>query len=200
MMPLAGLRVLEVGSAASLEYCGKLFADFGAEVIKIEPPGGDPRRAIPPLLDAGKGRIESGTFAWLNTNKRSVTADLPADEGSVRALLEAADVLLDARPPAEMQSGALGHAALRNAYPALTITALSWFGESGPYRGFAASDATVRALAGLVSLVGPVDGPPILASPDGQAGYVAGLAAFIAAAAGLYRTRGGQPALRGEHA
>ncbi len=76
-------------------------------------------------------------------------------------------------------------------YPGLTIVALSWFGETGPYRDFAASDATVRALAGLVHLVGPVDGPPILASPDGQAGVIAGLAAFIAACSGLYsRERG----------
>ncbi len=71
-MPFSGLRVLELGSGAGVEYCGKLFADFGAEVIKVEPPGGDPRRMIPPLLDVGGGRQESGTFAWLNTNKNSV--------------------------------------------------------------------------------------------------------------------------------
>jgi crotonobetainyl-CoA:carnitine CoA-transferase CaiB-like acyl-CoA transferase len=186
-MPLAGLRVLEIGSAAGLEYCGKLFADFGADVIKAEPPGGDPRRAIPPVLDVGGGRSESGTFAWLNTNKRSMTADAAC----LRALLGDADVLLDARPPAETEQGPLGHAGLCAAHPGLTIVALSWFGESGPYRDFAASDATVRALAGLVHLVGPVEGPPILASPDGQAGYLGGLAAFIAAASGLLgRERG----------
>lgn len=187
IMPLAGLRVLEIGSDAGLEYCGKLFADFGADVIKTEPQGGDPRRAIPPLLDVGGDRRESGTFAWLNTNKHSLIAD-PA---RIRALLGDADVLLDARPFAEMESSALAHAGLRAAHPGLTIVALSWFGESGPYRDFAASDATVRALAGLVHLVGPVDGPPILASPDGQAGYLGGLAAFIAAASGLLgRERG----------
>ncbi len=186
-MPLAGLRVLEIGSDAGLEYCGKLFADFGADVIKIEPTGGDSRRAVPPLLDAGNDGMESGTFAWLNTNKHSVIAD----EMRIRALLECADLLLDARPRTEMESGALTHQHLRTTNPGLTVVALSWFGESGPYRDFAASDATARALAGLVNLVGPVDGPPILASPDGQAGIVAGLAAFIAAASGLYsRERG----------
>ncbi len=187
MMPLSDLRVLELGSDAGLEYCGKLFADFGAEVIKFEPPGGDPRRGVPPLLDVGGGRMESGTFAWLNTNKRSAITDA----ARVRALLDTADVLLDARPLAEIEAGPLAHADLRPAYPGLTIVALSWFGESGPYRDFAASDATVRALAGLVHLVGPVNGPPILASPDGQAGYIGGLAAFIAASAGLYGREAG---------
>ncbi|MEO8713820.1 MAG: CoA transferase [Acetobacteraceae bacterium] len=62
-MPLAALRVLELGSDAGLEYCGELFADFGAEVIKVEPLGGDPRRTVPPLLDAGGGWLESGVFA-----------------------------------------------------------------------------------------------------------------------------------------
>ncbi|MEO9189153.1 MAG: CoA transferase [Acetobacteraceae bacterium] len=173
MKALSDLRVLELGSAAALEYCGKLFADFGAEVIKVEPQGGDPRRMIPPLLDVGAGRRESGTFALLNTNKNSVFGD----DAKIAALAGGADVVLDARPLAERQATPLHDAGV--------VVALSWFGDSGPYRDFAASDATVRALAGLVHLVGPVDGPPILASPDGQAGYLGGLAAFIAASSGL---------------
>ncbi|HEU0084620.1 MAG TPA: CoA transferase, partial [Bradyrhizobium sp.] len=76
VLPLSELRVVEIGSGDALGYCGKLFSDFGAEVIKIEPPGGDPARKIAPLVDAGNGRRESGTFAWLNTGKRSITVDL----------------------------------------------------------------------------------------------------------------------------
>lgn len=72
--PLSELRVVEIGSGDALGYCGKLFADFGANVIKIELPGGDPARKIAPLVDSGHGRRESGYFAWLNTNKRSITA------------------------------------------------------------------------------------------------------------------------------
>jgi len=173
-MPLSGLRILERGSSVALSYCGKLFADFGAEVIKLEPPGGDPLRAMPPVLPNG----ESGMFAWLNTNKRSVT-DTPDARA---ALLDGADMLLDARPPDEIQDE---HDRLRVAYPGLAITAISWFGETGPYRDFAATEATVRALAGLVALTGRAEGPPTLAT-DGQAGIVTGLAAFIASAAGLY--------------
>ena len=62
------------GAGAALAYCGKLFADFGADVVKVEPPGGDPDRRIAPLVDAGGRAQESAVFAWLNTNKRSVTA------------------------------------------------------------------------------------------------------------------------------
>src|ERR1043165_5030868 len=101
-LPLSELRVVEIGCSDALDYCGKLFADFGAEVIKVEPPGGDPGRKIPPLVDAGAGRQESASFAWRNTSKRSITADLdvPADAARILALLESTDLLLDARPPA----------------------------------------------------------------------------------------------------
>ncbi len=72
--PLHGIRVAEFGRGPALGYCGKLFADFGAEVVKVEPPGSDPGRLLPPLVDRGDGVLESGVFAWLNTNKRSVIA------------------------------------------------------------------------------------------------------------------------------
>ncbi|KIZ45232.1 carnitine dehydratase [Rhodopseudomonas palustris] len=186
-MPLSELRVVEIGSGDALGYCGKLFADFGAEVIKIEPPGGDPVRQIGPLVDTGDGRHESGTFAWLNTNKRSVTADLdqPADVARVRALLSSADLLLDARHPTTIAASALSHDELRRAEPGLAITAISWFGEHGPYRDHLTTESVCRSLAGLVKLVGPVAGPPVL-SPDGQLGVVTGLTAFIPTLAGLF--------------
>ncbi|MDH1704234.1 CoA transferase, partial [Comamonas terrigena] len=74
-LALKGLRVLEVGGGAAVAYAGKLFADFGAEVIKVEPPQGDAWRRMPPLVAAQDGMApESALFAWLNTNKRSVAA------------------------------------------------------------------------------------------------------------------------------
>lgn len=185
--PLTKLRVVEIGSGDALGYCGKLFADFGAEVIKVEPPGGDDARGHAPRVDAGGGRMESGHFAWLNTNKRSITADLgqPADVARVRALLADADLLLDARPPRQMHDSLLTHDALRSAQPGLAITALTWFGEHGPYRDYAATEAVVRSMAGLVKLVGPAEGPPVLPR-DGQTGVLAGLTAFIPSLAGLF--------------
>jgi crotonobetainyl-CoA:carnitine CoA-transferase CaiB-like acyl-CoA transferase len=185
--PLSELRVVEIGSGDALGYCGKLFADFGAEVIKVEPPGGDPARTFAPLVDAGDGRSESGYFAWLNTNKRSITADLarPADVQKIRELLLTADLLLDGRPPADIPASLLRHDDLHAAQPGLAITALSWFGEHGPYRDYQATDSVCRSLAGSVKLVGPLEGPPVLPR-DGQIAVMAGTTAFIPSLAGLY--------------
>ncbi|NVN88800.1 MAG: CoA transferase [Rhodopseudomonas sp.] len=186
-MPLSELRVVEIGSGDALGYCGKLFADFGAEVIKIEPPGGDPARRTAPLVDAGDGRLESGSFAWLNTNKRSVIADLarPADIERIRSLLTSCDLLLDARHPTAIKASPLSHDDLRRSQPGLAITALSWFGEHGPYRDYTTTESVCRSLAGLVKLVGPIEGPPVLPR-DGQTGIVTGLTAFIPTLAGLF--------------
>ncbi len=170
-MPLSGYRILQRGSGIALDYCGKLFADFGADVIKLEPACGDALRAMPPILENG----ESGVFAWLNTNKKSVT-ETPA---TLAALLPGADVLLDGRSARDV--GATDY----DAYPGLTVTAIDWFGHHGPYSAFAGTEAVSRALAGLVALTGPAEGPPILAT-ECQQGPVAGLAAFIASAGALY--------------
>src|SRR4051794_40672851 len=187
VLPLSELRVVEIGSGDALGYCGKLFSDFGAEVLKVEAPGGDPARSLPPLIETGRGRRESATFAWLNTNKRSIIADLDQAAGvkKIRVLLSRADLLLDGRHPAEIAASRLSHAELRTSEPGLTITAISWFGEHGPYRNYAATDSVCRSLAGLVKLVGPIEGPPVLPR-DGQVGVVAGLTAFIPSLAALY--------------
>jgi len=179
-MPLSRYRVIEIGTGSTLAYAGKLFAAFGAEVLKFEAQGGDPGRHEPPLIDIGGGRRESAYFAWLNVGKHSLVLDEPA----TRDLILGADVLLDARPPGAGAAGALAHAALRAAHPGLTIIAISWFGESGPYRDYLTTDATCRALAGLTHLIGPPERP--VGINDHQADIVGGLAAYIAALAGLY--------------
>ena len=93
--------------------------------------------------------------------------------------------MLDARHPDEIKASQLSHDRLRKADPGLAITAISWFGEHGPYRNYLATDSVCRSLAGLVKLVGPVEGPPVLPR-DGQIGVVGGLTAFIPSLAGLY--------------
>ncbi len=166
-MPLTGYRILQQGSGVALDYCGKIFADFGADVVKLEPLGGDPLRTMPPVLANG----ESGLFAWLNTNKKSVT-ETPAN---LDALLPGADVLLTERTRPDLTAK----------YPGLAVTAIDWFGENGPYSNFAGTESVARALAGLVALTGPAEGPPILATECHQ-GPIAGLAAFVATASGLF--------------
>ena len=194
MTPFAGVRVVELGTGIAVAFCGKLFADFGAEVIKVEAPDGDPLRRMPPLAEVAPGAWESAYFAWLNTGKGSVCADLtdPSAAARVATLADGADVVLDARSLADWQFGPLAHDALRANAPGLIVTAISWFGEDGPYSGYAATDATARALAGVIKGVGPVEGPPLLAH-DGQSGLLSGLAAFIpSAAAYLARGDGGR--------
>ncbi|MDB5480037.1 MAG: L-carnitine dehydratase/bile acid-inducible protein [Caulobacteraceae bacterium] len=179
---LEGVRVAEFGAGAALAYCGKLFADLGAHVVKVEPPGGDPGRREPPLVDIGDGLLESGVFAWRNTNKKSVIA-AAEDADRLREIAGASDVLLDARPGAGADPGPTGHGALRAAFPALVIVAISWFGEDGPYRDFVGSDTVVRALAGVLGTVGPEERPLFLA--EHQAGFPAALAGFTAALSAL---------------
>ncbi|MFC4167744.1 CaiB/BaiF CoA transferase family protein [Teichococcus aestuarii] len=184
-LPFAHLRVLELGEGVALSYLGKLFADFGAEVLKLEPPGGDALRREPPLVESGDG-AESALFGWLSTNKRSLTADLAGHAGleRARALLPGCDVLLDGRAPAAREGTRLGLD-----QPHLVAAEISWFGESGPYRDLAATDAVVRALAGVFACTGPAEGPPSLLG--GIAGAVTGaLAAFNAVAAALWSGAG----------
>ncbi|MBX3484124.1 CoA transferase [Phenylobacterium sp.] len=179
---LAGIRVVEIGSLEATSYCAKLFRDMGAEVLKLEPAEGDPLRRSPPLIAASGG---SAHFAWLNAGKQA--AVLPQDPAAQAAYLAKAlawaDVLLDARA-----SDPAGAERLRAAHPHLLVVSMSWFGRSGPYASFQGSDAVCRALAGLVKLAGPVEGPPGML-PDHQASVHAGLCAFTAAVAGLISER-----------
>ncbi|HLZ83327.1 MAG TPA: CoA transferase [Caulobacteraceae bacterium] len=179
---LGGVRVAEFGTGSAVAYCGKLFADLGGHVVKAEPPGGDPGRRDPPLVDIGGGVLESAVFAWRNTNKMSVTASAD-DADRLREIAGASDVLLDARAGAGNDTGPAGHRALREAFPGLTIIGFSWFGEDGPYRDFVGADAVARALAGVLATVGPEEQPLFLA--EHQAGFPAALAGFTAALSAL---------------
>src|SRR5258707_15455375 len=102
MSALSGLRILELAEGVAGEYCGKLLADFGAEVIKLEPPGnGSPVRALAPLSPKGASPENSALFAYLNTNKKSVICDVASSEGSqlLQALLQRADAVIDDHMP-----------------------------------------------------------------------------------------------------
>lgn len=164
---LTGIRVLEAGGGVALAYAGKLFADFGAEVLKLYA-ADDPLHAAWPLLGGG-----SALQAWLNTNKHIVS-------GSVADLAPTCHVLLDSRASPPTGEALPSH---------LVTTSISWFGETGPYAGFAATDVTCRALAGVFACTGPVDGPPAMLG--GIAGEVlGGIAGFIATAASLWHGGG----------
>ena len=152
-------------------YAARLFADFGAEVIKVER-----REAIPPQLPAA-APDSSGWFAYLNYGKKSVTAGA----ADLDALLAGADVLIDSdRRATTARIRHLG---------AVTID-LSWFGKPAPIATSRRPTRWCRALAGFVQLIGPAEGPP-LTLPDYQSAIIGGLAAFIPAMATLIATRAG---------
>lgn len=190
-LALNGLRVLEVGTGPALAYAGKLFSDFGAEVIKVESPAGDAWRQMPPMVCIpGAAQPESALFAWLNTSKRSVTADAGSAEDSawLAQLARTCDVVLDARALTEgpvilARPVWSGNTAERQGHEPIEV-ALTWFGESGPYSQYAGAEAVCRGLAGAVHGSGPVEGPPHMPH-DVQTAVVVGLAAFSAAVAAL---------------
>lgn len=186
-LALHGLRVLEVGTGPALAYAGKLFADFGAEVIKAEAPEGDAWRHMPPLVHG-----ESALFAWLNTNKRSIVCRPSAIDGAGLArLARGCDVVLDARALTE-GVGVLAQpvwAAVPGEHTPISVD-LTWFGESGPYAGFQGSEAVCRALSGAAHASGPLEGPPQLPH-DVQTGIVGGLIAFSAAIGALLGAKDG---------
>ncbi len=185
-MPLGDLRVAEVGSLPAASYCARIFADFGADVVKVEPPAGDPGRHMPPLVEIGEGEREGAFFGFLNVRKRNAVIDptSPQHLAMLRELLGHADVLIDSLADADRVAYGIDHAEIRRANPRTVIVATSWFGESGPYKDYAATDSVCRALAGLVHLIGPEDGPPV-PTPDFQVAIIGGLTGFIAAMAAL---------------
>ena len=170
---LQGLRVVEIGCLPAASYCARLFADFGADVMKLEPQGGDPGRQAAPSVATEAGDV-SAWFAFLNSGKRIAT--MPEDEAAFAGLLAECDIVVCA-------DGMVRHDGRKGGREPVWID-VSWFGRTGPYADFAGTDAICRALGGNTQLVGPADGPPI-ASPDFQAAITGGLWAFIGAAAAL---------------
>jgi crotonobetainyl-CoA:carnitine CoA-transferase CaiB-like acyl-CoA transferase len=156
------MRVLDLSRLLPGPYCSRILADFGAEVIKVEQPGGgDWARSVPPL-DPHSG--ESLLFHALNRGKKSLTLDLKSEAGRaiLLRLVESADVLLESFRPGVMERLGLGYARLAQANPRLVYCTLSGYGPDGPYRERAGHDLNYSGLAGLLDLTGPRDGPPVI--------------------------------------
>ena len=159
--PLAGIVVVDLTQIYNGPYATFLLAQAGAEIIKVEPPGGEHlRRRVP-----SRGVTEP--FAMLNPNKRSIEIDLKAAAG--RALLlrlvAKADVCVENFAPGVMERLGLGEAALRAANPTLVIASGSGYGNSGPYRNYPAMDVTMQAMSGVISVTGQPDEPAVKAGP-----------------------------------
>lgn len=139
--PLSGISIVECGKGVSAAFAAKLLADLGAEVVKVEPPGGDLTRRRGPFPVDHQDPEHSGLFQYLNTNKRGVMLDLKTASGRSRLdwLLSRADVLIHNVPPVEQSEQGLAAADITAAHPELIVTEISIFGNSGPrshYRGY----------------------------------------------------------------
>ena len=162
--PLEGVRVVDLTQCIAGPYCTKLFADYGADVIKVEPPmTGDPARSMGPFFHDKPHLEGSGLFLHLNTNKQSVTANLETDGGReiVRRLTKDADVLIESFQPGVMASCGLDYESLERINPRLVMTSISNFGQTGPYRDYAMSEITLYALGSTMQVTGLPDRPPL---------------------------------------
>ncbi len=157
--PLEGVRVVEMGSLLAGPFCGQLLADFGAEVIKVEPPGkGDPMRVW------GRHRKDGRTLWWpiIARNKKSVTLNLREEEGQelARRLVAEADVLVENFRPGTLERWGLGYEDLSGINPGLVMVRVSGFGQTGPYRDQAGFGAIGEAMGGIRHVTGFPDRPP----------------------------------------
>jgi len=162
--PLHGIRVVDMTRALAGPYATLMLADAGADVIKIERPGGDDTRGWgPPFITPdGGGQAESSYFLSVNRNKRSVVLDLKSDEdlARLRALIATADVLVENFRPGVMDRLGLGAEALEAVNPRLVVLSITGFGEGGPQGHRPGFDQIVQGEGGLMSFTGPPGGPP----------------------------------------
>jgi crotonobetainyl-CoA:carnitine CoA-transferase CaiB-like acyl-CoA transferase len=185
---LDGVVVVEMATGVSGPYCGKLLALLGAEVVKIEPPGGDPSRQKGPFPADTPDPERSGLFLHLNTGKRSLVLDVadPVQRAERDALIEAADVLLLSHRPSQLTAAGLNPADHQRRCPSLVVVDVTLCGLSGPYAEYRGSEIVAYAISGYMSLTGAAEREPIKAYGhlvEYQAGTHAALGTLAALAA-----------------
>jgi crotonobetainyl-CoA:carnitine CoA-transferase CaiB-like acyl-CoA transferase len=185
-MALEGLRVLDLSQDRAL-YVGKLLADLGTDVIKVEPPQGDRARRIGPFKDDVPNLETSLYFASFNTNKRGITLNLNslAGQNIFKQMVARAEVVIEDLGPGVMQSLGLGYPVLRELNPAVVMTSVTGFGQEGPYSNYKAPDIVSFAMGGAMFICGDPERPPVVA-PAEQAYHSTSLVACFGTLAALY--------------
>jgi len=159
MLPLDGIRVLDLSRVLAAPLCTMVLGDLGADIIKVERPGrGDDTRAWSPPSAGG----ESAYYLCLNRNKRSITVNLKSEGGReiVRRLARSSDVLIENFRVGFLDSLGLGYETLRGDNPGLIYCSITGYGQYGPYKDRGGYDLIAQAEGGLMSITGPVDGEP----------------------------------------
>jgi crotonobetainyl-CoA:carnitine CoA-transferase CaiB-like acyl-CoA transferase len=163
--PLAGLRVLELARILAGPWCGQVLADLGAEVIKVERPGGgdDTRTWGPPFLTGADGAdLGAAYFHATNRGKRSVAVDFESPQGqeTIRALARQSDVVIENFKVGGLKKYGLDYASLKAENPRLVYCSVTGFGQDGPYAPRAGYDFLVQGMGGIMDLTGAPDGEP----------------------------------------
>ena len=187
MQVLDGIRVIDFSTGLAGPHCTKMLADYGADVIKVEPSTGDETRSRPPFVGDLPGADRSLMFLHLNRNKRSVTINPAEEEGRaiLRRLICTAQVVVEDFEPGVLSELGLGYADLAAAQPELVYTSITPWGQDGPYvdLDFRASDLILQGMGGPVQMTGSIEREPLkLAGPLGdlQAGVVAAYGTVLA--------------------
>jgi crotonobetainyl-CoA:carnitine CoA-transferase CaiB-like acyl-CoA transferase len=189
MQALDDLVVLDLTQHIAGPYATRLLADYGADVIKVEPPWGDLTRRLPPFKGGEEHPERSGLFAYLNANKRSVVLDLRTDEGTseLRRLAERADVVVESFAPGTLDRLGCGWQFFRAVKPSLPLVSISNFGQDGPYRDYKLSELVLYGFAGEMYSMGRTEREPVKMAgtaalfESGAAAVVAIMAALTAA-------------------
>lgn len=157
-MPLAGLKVLDLSRVYAGPYCTMMLGDLGAEVIKVERPGfGDDTRDFMPVKDG-----ESGYFAYMNRNKKSITLDLkdPKAVEIVKELAALSDIMVENFSPGVVDRLGIGYEDIKKVNPEIIYGSISGFGQYGPYKSKPAYDVVTQAMGGFMAITGEKDGKP----------------------------------------
>ena len=186
MLPLHGIRVIDLSQGVAGPFSTRLLADQGADVIKIEPPNrGDRARGLAPVPRTLPQYEAGGTFQYVNLGKRGLTINIASETGKrlLRELVATAQVLAESFEPGFMDTLGLGFSELSAVNPALVMTSVTNFGQSGPYRHYRSDEITQYGMGGPMAVTGSPDHPPLNLA-DGivyhQAGTAAALATMIA--------------------
>ncbi|HEX5606145.1 MAG TPA: CoA transferase [Candidatus Binatia bacterium] len=186
---LCHLRVIELGDIPA-SYATRWLADLGADVIKVEPPGGDPNRMLAPFAGNIADSERSLAFIHANTNKRSIVLDLAreTDREIFTKLLGSANLLVEATPLGYLENLGLDDEVLSNKFPAMVIVSITPFGRTGPYRHYKGSDAIANATGGFLFGQGD-DSKGQCTAPSHLAYQMAGAMASMLGLAGLRHAR-----------
>ncbi len=190
MQPFDDVTVLDLTQHIVGPYATKLMADYGANVIKVERPGGDPARRLGPFQGDTEDPEKSGLFFFLNTNKRSVVLDLKTAAGraALRKLAQAADLVVESLSPGTLDRLGCGWDFFREIKPALSLISITNFGLTGPYRDYKASELVMYGFAGEMYSMGLPEREPVKMAGTASL-FESGSAAAVGAIGALFASK-----------